>query len=77
MAVAKTREDDGLEDIPFIPVADLETPVPHRKRRRSKEEGQSSQQQKRRRTKSVIVEEVVWVKWENIEGNIEIPILIP
>ena len=35
--VSETREDNGLGNNPSIPVSELETPMPHRRRRRSKE----------------------------------------
>ena len=51
--MAETREDDGMGNIPSIPVVELETHITHIRRRRSKEEGQSSWQVKRRRTRFI------------------------
>ena len=75
--MAETREDDGMRNLPSIPVPELETPIKHKRRRISKEEGQSSWQEKRRRNRSVISTEETQVKWANIEANIEFPILTP
>ena len=66
-----------MGDIPSTSFAELETPVPQRKRRRSKEEVHASLPVKRRRTRSITTTEAAREIWANIESNIEFPILTP
>ena len=56
---------------------ELETLVPQRERTRSREEVQESRPVRRRRTRYIVAAEASWVKWANIEENIEFPILRP
>ena len=55
--MVETRGVTEEGDVPSTLVADLETPVPRRKRRRSKEEVQASWSVKRRRTRSITTAE--------------------
>ena len=55
--MAETRGLAEMRDIPSTSVAELETPVPWRKKRRSKEDVQESRPVKRRRTRSITVAE--------------------
>ena len=75
--MVETREDAEIRNIPSTSAAELEAPLPQRKRRRSKEEVHESSLVRRRRTISIAAAEATREKWVNIQENIEFPILRP
>ena len=75
--IVDNREDTGIRNIPSTSAAELEAPLQENKRRISKEEVHALRPMRRRRTISVAVAESVRERWENIEANIEFPIMRP
>ena len=75
--IEEEKEDAEIGDIPSTLAANLEIPAPRKKRRRSKEEVQEPLPIRRKRTKSVIAAETTWERWENLDAQIELPILRP